>query len=171
MAVTTASGTISTKLSQWMTSLSNSGTFQTATNAANAAAALAYSIHRGKVDPTIDGFERALIDLYKMRPYLIVWQTGGDQQKDTGQFSSTGTVEALLVWDVPREIRDNASEVDLQFHNLVGGIVDDLCAMGFTDGRLPLESIAWGQSKRFTKRRIVAQGDCMTNVLTAMWAG
>lgn len=169
MAVTAASGTISTKLSQWKTSLSNSSTFQTATNAANANAALGH-IYRRKVDSTIDGFARALIDLHKMRPYWIVWHIGGRGQKDGKGHSHSGSIGSLLTWDVPAEIKDNESEIDLQFGNLYGGIYDDIWDMPFTDGRLPVESIDWGQSQRHSLRRIVAQGDVMTIEWTIDWA-
>lgn len=99
-----------------------------------------------------EGADPVLKQLQDLRPYAIVWTEALPHQRGfryvldsaPGGFATGGRLMLYLNQDVPAAIAANPAEVDLQFRNVVGGILDDLCELAWAQegGYLAIDAMA-----------------------------
>jgi hypothetical protein len=174
--MTTAAGTISNALDLAKTSFSNSSTFQTLTETADAADALTRT-HLRAFPPPPDQAYWSVNDFGETLPAVFLWQAGGARARTFTDGSKihgkTGRIVARLFWPVPHRLvqlpTDDPDEVAIQFNNEVGQIIDDLVTMQGTASRLQLEGASWSEARYDYLRLATFSGGLATIDITLDW--
>lgn len=110
--------------------LAGCSAFQTFAGAEDATEALA-RIHTNALPKPAAGGVYTLAEMQAYRPCAIIW-TAPDQggyryvKEGTRSFCDSGMIVVCLHWSIPVSIEDDPQEIEIQFGEHVGGIMDDL---------------------------------------------
>jgi len=132
MAVTPA-GSLSLAQEHLRVMLADSTTFRQLVEASDRTSALVHLYHEGLPAPA-DGTEHTPEEHEALRPWGIVYteDRNGFRRRavSTGGFRSGGRLKLRLCRTCPELIGDEpTSEANLQWKNIIGGIIADLCNM------------------------------------------
>jgi len=177
--MTAPAGCISLAQDYWRKTLAGSATLQVWAGVhtdPSPATAVLERIHHEALPPPDSGGEYTLSELQSLRPYVIVWteeESGFElniSDMDASQgFVESGSLRAELVQDVPSEIADDPAEVDLQFRNTVGQILDDMAALAGQAGYLAFTRIVASGPHRAHPEHVTDMGDFQVYELLAFW--
>lgn len=166
-----ASGPASLPLANFRTLLSNVGAYQTFSDTANAAEALA-TIHWQVKERAEDG----ALDFDP--PFALLWEEDYEEGEFEDAYMSTGEIWCLLRRDVPSDYQDDgdADDADIDFRNQVGAIMAGLRELEGTDragedsGYIVLRGLSYAESPGRTSiaDREVA-GDFCQAILSCPW--
>ena len=159
------------------TTIANSATFQTLVGAGDAATALASIYHEALPPPAGNATEPALAELQCYRPVACGWtneEEGGcikslQSISTRSDFREAGQLFAFSEEDVPIGIANDPSEVDLQFKNTVGQIIDDVCLLAGQAGYLAFNQIASSGPFRTHENAVKTEGDAQSMLLRFDW--
>jgi hypothetical protein len=130
-------------------------------------------------EPEDGGPELTLAELRKHRPYAIVaTATFGRDHVSTSDgydYGADGGLSLQLEQDVPEAIKNNPAEIARRFENLIGSVIDDLCALSGTsdaESYLAFESIKMPEPwSRTHPDDHPTEGDAVRAELLIEWSG
>ena len=143
----TATGCLALRLAYASASLSNCATWQAICNSSTAAAAASH-IYEESLPPPRNGRKYAPGELAGFAPFALLRAANLTRTRiasPTG-FDADGDIDLRISWLVPDALRYDLNQSARQFNNIVGSIVDELCAQADTPGRLALSSITMPES-------------------------
>lgn len=146
--MTTPAGCLSLAQEYLRQTLAACATFQTLCNLDNAAHAAERIYHEGLPEPG-EGDTHTLQELQSLRPYAIVYTA--EESGFTRTYEATGTRfefddHGRLMIRLERDSPDNANDqpttpANLDWRNVIGEIIDDLCKLAGTPGYLACQTI------------------------------
>ena len=173
-----ASGTVSLAQDYARATLADCDAFRTlvgATGATAQAQALA-RIYHAALPPPDDGDEHTLAELQGYRPFVIVHTDPNDgygfEINAVGtqhEFADYGEIWLTFEVDVPSDIAEQPSEIDLWANNTIGGIVDDLKDLAGQNGYLAITHGRLAGYFRSDANEIATQGDYIVWILSLSW--
>lgn len=150
--------------------------FRTWAGASNQAEALALIYHDGLPPPADrESYTKAELELY--RPCALFW-TDPDAgfgseviatSGDVSEWEDRGKIVFSLEENVPADIAEDLSEVDLRFKNSIGQIMDGLKGLFGKAGYLACLKMDMDGPHRVKPDNETDQGDWMIAIITLAW--
>ena len=173
----------------FVTLLSNSSTFQTLVGAVapegggegggedppfDAAAEAAKHIYNTYLPPS-DYEEYTLDELETLRPYALYWLAPvTDTLVSSDGFGRSGEIHVRIERDIPAALQGQPAQVQSTWDAIVGGICDDLCALGRSPGyALPVTGVTLPEDYdyRLVRDERSTIGDIQGAEFTVTWGG
>lgn len=154
------------------TSLAACSTFQDLVGANSATAALTKIYHEGLPPP--EGDEYTLAELRRYYPFAWVGQSADegfvkDARGDGQFFVESGTLWLHIRREVPESLELDQAAADLEWKNIVGTIIDELCTLAGQGNYLCFHRVTVAGLYRNTRDAYSAQGQCQAVDLEFTW--